>query len=162
MKKIAFIYINEEFKNQIEYTINTIFQDYEVDVSIINCRDLNCLKQDFDLVISYGNIIDSDDAQMILLEGPLFSKEYLDVKSIPTNIEFYEELPVFFKNRDKNYFKRNISEKIILNVDIIQTSFFFLTCYEEYVIDEYDKYGRFNIKKSTLYKYNLLNRPVVN
>ena len=162
MKKIAFVYFNEMFKNQIEYTVNTIFQDYEVDVSIINCGVFKSLKQDFDLVIAYGNITDSNDVNMILLEGALFSNEYLTVKSIPTNIEFYEGLPVFFKNKDKNYFKENMLGKIILNVDIIQTSFFFLTCYEEYIIDEYDKYGRFNIKKSTLYKYNLLNRPVVN
>ena len=162
MKKVAFIYCNEEFKNQIEYTVNTIFQDYEIDVSIINCRDFKSLQQDFDLVISYGDIRESYEAQVILLEGPLFSEEYLTLKSIPTSIEFYEGLPVFFKNRDKNYFIETIEEKITINVDIIQTSFFFLTCYEEYVIDEYDKYGRFNIEKSTLYKYNLLNRPVVN
>ena len=41
-------------------------------------------------------------------------------------------------------------------------SFFFLTCYEEYIINEYDKYGRFNIEKSKFYNYNLLNRHVVN
>ena len=162
MKKIAFIYFNEAFKNQIEYTVNTIFRDYEVDVSIINCRDFKCLKQDFDLVISYGDILDSNESHIILLEGPLFSQDYLTLKSIPQNIEFYEGLPVFFKNKGKDYFKKNMEQKIIINVDIIQTSFFLLTCYEEYIIDEYDKYGRFNVEKSILCKYNLLNRPVVN
>ena len=41
---------------------------------------------------------------MILLEGPLFSKEYLTLKSIPTEIESYEGLPVFFKNRRRKLF----------------------------------------------------------
>ena len=68
----------------------------------------------------------------------------------------------FLRIDDENYFKKNVGDKLIVNIDIIQTSFFFLTCYEEYIIDEYDIYGRFNIKKSTLYKYNLINRPVVN
>jgi hypothetical protein len=162
MKRIAFIYFNETFKSQIEYTVNTIFQDYEIDVSIINSKDFKCLKQDFDLVISYGGINDCHEAHLILLEGPLFSQEYLTVKSIPTKIEFLEGLPVFFKNKCKDYFVEYLTGKIIINVDIIQTSFFFLTCYEEYIIDEYDKYGRFNIEKSTLYNHNLLSRPVVN
>ena len=162
MKKIAFTYLNELFKKQIEYTVNTIFQDYEVDVSIINYKDFKGLNQNFDLVISYGNIENDNEAQIILLEGPLFSQEYLTIESIPKHIQFYKELPVFFNNRGMDYFRRDIEDKIIINVDIIQTSFFFLTCYEEYIIDEYDKYGRFNIEKSTLYKYNLLNRPVVN
>lgn len=162
MKKIAFIYFNEAFKNQIEYTVNTIFQDYEVSVFIINCRDFNSLKQDFDLVISYGNNIHSNEAHIILLEGPLFSEDYLTLKSIPKNIEFYNGLPVFFNYKGKDFLKENKEEKIIINNDIIQTSFFFLTCYEEYILDEYDKYGRFNIEKSILGKYNLLSRPVVN
>ena len=162
MKKIAFIYSNEVFKNQIEYAVNTIFQDYDLDIFIINSRDFKSLKQDFDLVISYGNTFDTKDADMILLEGPLFSQDYLTLKSIPTDVELYEDLPVFFKNNDENYFKKKIEEQTIVNIDIIQMSFFFLTCYEEYIIDEYDKYGRFKIEKSILYKNNLLNRPVVN
>ena len=87
MKHIAFIYFNEAFKNQIEYTVNTIFQDYEVDVLIVSANDFKCLNQIFDLVISYGNIRADLCANMILLEGPLFSKEYLTLKSIPTDIQ---------------------------------------------------------------------------
>ena len=162
MKKIAIIYFNETFKNQIEYTVNTILQDYDIDIAIVSYKDFKCLKQDFDLVISYGDVEDCDEAHMILLEGALFSQEYLTIKSIPTDIEFYQGLPVFFRNKKKDYFVKNISDKVIVNVDIIQTSFLFLTCYEEYIINEYDKYGRFNIEKSILYKHKLLNRPIIN
>ncbi|MBU3100277.1 MULTISPECIES: polysaccharide deacetylase family protein [Clostridium] len=162
MKHIAFIYFNEAFKNQIEYTVNTIFQDYEVDVLIVSANDFKCLDQIFDLVICYGNIRTDICANMILLEGPLFSKEYLTLKSIPTDIQSYEGLPVFFMNSDEDYFMKSVENKFIVNIDIIQASFFFLTCYEEYVINEYDMYGRFNIEKSTLYIHDLLNRPVVN
>ncbi|MCB2354007.1 polysaccharide deacetylase family protein [Clostridium estertheticum] len=162
MKKIAFIYSNESFKNQIEYVVNTIFQDYDIDVFVISLRDFKCLKQEFDLIISYGNTGTNDDGHMVILEGPLFSQDYLTLKSIPTDVLFYEGLPVFFNNKGENYFKKKIKDQIIINIDIIQMSFFFLTCYEEYIIDEYDKYGRFNIEKSILYKNELLNRPIVN
>ncbi len=162
MKKIAFVYFNESFENQIKYTVNTIFQDYEIDISIISWKDLKSYKEDFDIVISYGDSTGYHEADIILLEGSLFSQQYLTIESIPTSIEFYEGLPVFFKNKDKEYFVESTPGKIIINLDIIQTSFFLLTCYEEYIIDMYDKYGRIKVEKSILYKYNLLSRPIVN
>ena len=119
MKQIAFIYFNDEFKNKIEYTVNTIFRDYEVDVLILSVHDFKHLNQKFDLVISYGNVKDSSFVNIVLLEGHLFSNEYLTLKSIPTEIQSFDGLPVFFMNRDEDYFKKDVGDKLMSEINLL-------------------------------------------
>lgn len=163
MKKLLFIHDNIEFRNQIEYCVGTIFDNFEVELTIICGIEKIYKEESWDLVIYYGDNLNFKIADVIILSSDLFNiKNYLKQSSIRKSIEYFETLPIFFKNKNFDFFVENIEEKIIFNIDIIQTLFYFLTSYEEFVINEYDKYGRFNINKSILYKFNLIQRPIVN
>ncbi|MBZ9687626.1 polysaccharide deacetylase family protein [Clostridium estertheticum] len=161
MKKILVVYENEKFKNQIEYAVQILFSNYCVDYSAIPYSkfdsDCKC-----DLIIYYGANIECDFANIIVMQGPLFGKNYLQKDSLLNNVEFYEGLPVFFSNKFCDFYFKDKEGKTIINIDIFQIIFYFLTCYEEFVFDEYDNKGRFNIANSILHKFNLLSRPVVN
>ena len=57
---------------------------------------------------------------------------------------------------------QEINGKIFVNADIIASSFFLLSRYEEWVCsDVFDKHSRFEGKKSLQYRANFLNRPLV-
>ncbi len=51
---------------------------------------------------------------------------------------------------------------VIINCDIIASSFYFLSNWQEYVCNDRDKYGRFRLTDSIQYKLNILYKPVVN
>ncbi len=48
------------------------------------------------------------------------------------------------------------------NVDVIASSFFLLTCYQEYLSSAQDRFGRFPAEESFLYRAGYLTRPLVN
>jgi hypothetical protein len=50
---------------------------------------------------------------------------------------------------------------LTIDFDLFGSAFFLLTRYEEFVLEERDKFGRFQAKDSTLWKAGALNRPVV-
>jgi hypothetical protein len=162
MKKIAFIYKNIKFKDKIEYCINTMFMNYKVDYDILSVFDEEYSKENYEVVIFYGNKEDNLYSNINIIESNLFSDYYLKIESLPEKVQYFKDLPIFFYDSKYNFFELVETDKIILNNDIIQSVFFFLTCYEEYVINDYDKFGRANIERSILYKSNLLWTPVVN
>jgi hypothetical protein len=162
LKKILVVYENEKFKNQIEYASQILFSSYRVEYCIIPYSNFNSIHCKYDIIIYYGNNLECDFANIIVMEGQLFGESYLHKASLINDVEFYEKLPVFFRSELCDGYMTDKQGKIIFNIDIFQTIFYFLTCYEEFVFAEYDDKGRFNIKNSSLYKFNLLSRPVVN
>lgn len=52
--------------------------------------------------------------------------------------------------------------KSVLPFDIFASAFFLVTCYEEYVSDKRDQYGRYRATHKLNYKLGFLNRPMVN
>lgn len=57
----------------------------------------------------------------------------------------------------------NVSEKLIVcEADIIASTFFMLTRWEEYINKVRDNHDRFTAKESIAYKYGFLERPIVN
>ena len=67
--------------------------------------------------------------------------------------------PVWYKGQ-KYFFESSTDSD--LPFDMFAASFYLVTRYEEYLESENDILGRFQAKKSLLYKYNLLEKPVVN
>jgi len=72
-------------------------------------------------------------------------------------------LPVLFWGEGKRefYLKRH-DNVLITNADLIASTFFMLTRYEEVIVDEGDEYGRFPFVKSFAYKEGFFDRPIVN
>ena len=90
---------------------------------------------------------------------------YLMIDNIPTEISYLKSpfknnqtIPILFGGED---YKFNNSI-IYFHGDIIASTFFMLTRWEEYVVKERDSHNRFSAKSSTAFKYGFLNRPIVN
>jgi len=142
-----------------KYIINVLFDEFlglnyslKINDGIINT----------DIILENGNIL--------VIEDHFFNKfktekEYLELSNIPSKIEFLnsdlisqEDIPIVF---GKNYIKV-LEKSIICGLDIFASSFFMLTRWEEYVNKERDKHNRFSSKSSLAFKFDFLNRPIVN
>lgn len=93
------------------------------------------------------------------------SSGYLHKSGIPDKVSYftdffpgYEDTPVLYGEAEVIFFDKYIQ----LKADIIASSFFMLTRWEENVIKARDKHGRFPGNESLAYKFNFLGRPVVN
>lgn len=162
LKKILIVYENEKFKNQIEYASRILFSAYDAEQFTIPVVNFKYIEDEYDVIIYYGNNYNDNFASIIVMEGKLFGENYLHTASLLTHVEFFKGLPVFFTNHcSKEYLEEKHGE-IVYNMDVFQTIFYFLTCYEEFVLNQYDDKGRTHIENSILYKFKLLSRPVVN
>jgi len=79
------------------------------------------------------------------------------------NVLSEEKIPVFFgaQNADGSWWKLDCGTGE-LGLDIFGSSFFFLSRYEEAVVDVRDMHGRFPSSASIASKWGILHRPVVN
>ena len=132
---------------------------------------------DYEIVVDSENNnweIILENSNKLIIEDHFFSKfpknlEYLKEKNIPKKVEFGKndfivenDIPVIYGN-DKIKIKKNNRKKIIeCGIDIFASSFFMLTRWEEYVDKTRDKHNRFPAYASLAYKFNFLDRPVVN
>lgn len=162
MNKILLVHENENFHKQIKYSSEIMFENYNICIDVKTKSESSIHSSKYDLIISYGETIFLKDYSVHIFEGKLFGTGYLKVESIPKKVIMYNDLPVLFYREDIDYFIEKNSEKLYINIDIIQTIFFFLSAYEDYVLDEYDDRGRFCIQKSLLYRESLINRLIIN
>ena len=90
---------------------------------------------------------------------------YLHKKNLPKDIsfcsnEFLEEenIPILYGDNTLLVSKNSIH----CGIDVFASVFFMLSRWEEYVVKDRDKHNRFSAHSSIAYKYNFLNRPIVN
>ena len=78
-------------------------------------------------------------------------------------LKTWNGLPVIYEGNGhiKDFVVRN-GNVIETNIDIVASSFFMLSRYEEILVDAQDEYGRFPATASIAYKENFLTRPIVN
>jgi len=118
--------------------------------------------KNYEIILENGNKLIIEDCFFNRFQKEL---KYLNEENIPTKIEFIknkfiveEDIPVIYGN-DKMIVKEN---QIICGIDIFASSFFMLTRWEEYVNKTRDKHNRFPSYVSLAYKFNFLDRPIVN
>ncbi|WP_037353049.1 polysaccharide deacetylase family protein [Selenomonas sp. FC4001] len=72
-------------------------------------------------------------------------------------------IPIIFGNAvtGKEYVSVQ-DEDIRLGIDIFGAAFFMLSRYEEFVVKDRDHYDRFPVESSLAYKFNFLERPIIN
>jgi hypothetical protein len=73
-----------------------------------------------------------------------------------------EGIPFFFDSESSSSVITESGSHLIINYDIIASSFYFLSNWQEYVCSEADIYGRFIMTESIQYKLNFITKPVVN
>jgi len=167
VKAIA-IYDNYDFSGPIEYIFNIIFLAYGVSYRIIPSNRFNPVEHNLNkvLVISYGKryLNTGIRNQIHIYTSDLFGKSYLKSHSIPkTPLKRYNKLPVIYYGRgDFNGFIRRSENLIETNIDIVASSFFMLSRYEEIVLGKKDKFDRFPATENLAYKEEFLDRPIVN
>jgi hypothetical protein len=91
--------------------------------------------------------------------------EYLDIKNIPSSIELSKndfivekDIPVIYGSSTFNLQPSTLE----CGIDIFASSFFMLTRWEEYINKTRDQHERFSAYESLAYKFNFLDRPIVN
>lgn len=116
------------------------------------------------------NYIINLNERKIFIEDHFFNQyktelSYLNKENLPKKIEYTKsdflsekDIPIIFGNKE-------IYEKegnLYCEIDIFASSFLMLTRWEEYVINKRDDHNRFSAFDSIAYKFNFLNRPIVN
>ena len=117
-----------------------------------------------------------DNGNSIIFKDHFFSKfgkdlEYLNIENIPENVLFIsnsynpeEDIPVIYGDEEFQDVpdKNSGARKIICGIDVIASTFFMLTRWEEYVVKERDERHRFISEYSLAFRFGFLDRPVVN
>ena len=160
------IYIPNNNISERAYILDVFFSDFLDIEYTIKVRSDEF--QNWKIKLQNGNTL--------LFEDHFFSKfpkekEYLDERNIPSEIKFYKNnpeflaeknLPIIFGNPSLKKAETNENKSILCGIDIFSSSFFMLTRWEEYVNKQRDSHNRFPSTESLAYKFNLLDRPIVN
>jgi hypothetical protein len=152
------VYINYNFIPEVSYVIETLLGNFlNIDFEIIPNE-----KQNYYFELPNGSILRVENHFFLDFKNP---NEYLKPEFLPQNIDFYKskynsvaKLPIIYGNWK---FQENSTE-IVCGLDIIASSFFMLTRWEEFVIKTRDKHNRFSAKDSLAFKFGFLQYPVVN
>lgn len=165
--KVTVAYSSEQFAKPISYIFDLMLSILGLEHEILSYSELTSKGLDNgSLLISYGHkaIKINSEYQIHIYQSELFSKDYKTLSSMPNlPLKRWNGLPIIYQgNGDiENLVTRN-RNLIETNVDIVASSFFMLTRYEEILIDERDQYDRFPATASIAYKENFLTRPIVN
>lgn len=157
-----------DFSAPIEYTFALIFSIYGIDCSIIPLHEFKTSSFDLDksMVISYGKIKPELKVakQVHIYAADFFGEDFLKPASMPkTPLQLYDDLPVIYHGHGQfDSFVKKSENLIETNIDIIASSFFMLSRYEEMVQDTKDQHERFPAKASLAYQERFLHRPIVN
>ena len=165
---IICVYDNEDFSAAIEYTFALILSSLDLRHKVMSLRRA---RQEGGypneaLFVTYAReFVDlAADKQIHIYASDFFGKNYLEPNSLPpTPLKKYEGLPVIYHGRGNHEAWVRKSEGLIeTNVDIIASSFFMLSRYEEVVLDIKDEHSRFPASASLAFGEGFLNRPIVN
>ncbi|HGJ65537.1 TPA: hypothetical protein ENS27_09130 [bacterium] len=165
--KITAVYADEEFAKPIFYTFNLIFSILGIEHKILSYNDLSkSVIDNSDLVISYGYRKPEQKFRkhIHIYQSSLFGKDYRTPSSMPKlPLKRWNDLPIIYEG-NANLKKIVIQNEYLIetNIDIITSSFFMLTRYEEYLINDRDQYDRFPAESSIAYKEGFLTKPIVN
>ncbi len=142
-------------QNAILYTINHLFKVAGIDLADENLIDISpnylSAKVKFGKKKIVFNISSLEIVQQ-LLAGTLQMNEVLTADNA-------HSIPVML--RQGLNFAEVVDEVLHINADIISLSFIMLSRYEETIVKERDKFGRFEFKNSIAAKYNFIDFPIV-
>ncbi len=86
----------------------------------------------------------------------------LDLNTITRKEWNKTDIPFLFHSESAENILSVAEGRVVINYDIIASSFYYLSNWQEYVSQEKDKYGRFPFSQSIQYKLKTADIPVVN
>ena len=157
------IKVNSNWSAEREYVLNQIFLEF-LGIEIEIEKYENAPQNHYTIILNNSEILINDS----FFADPNNSLSYLRIDNIPTSIKWerlnYSEnkLPIIYGDSDID--TQVVNGRIIIKcgLDIFASIYFMLTRWEEYVIPDRDKHGRFEGVNSTAYINNFLEIPVVN
>jgi peptidoglycan/xylan/chitin deacetylase (PgdA/CDA1 family) len=159
---ISLVCTIDQYRKPIEYTFGLL-------VSMLGLADRDRTSAENRLVVSYGTPpVDTGAERQIRIYASrrLWNSEtYRKPSSLPTlPFQCYDELPILYVGGEEGSkpFVRRSGSGIETNLDLIASSFFLASCYQEVVEPQYDSHGRFRAAHSLLHRIGLLERPLVN
>lgn len=164
---IIVAYADNQFSKTIAYTFNLIFSILGVEYEILPYSELVSGKiGNRNLLVSYGHekVEQNADYQIHIYQSKLFDRDYKTLSSMPPlPLKRWNELPIIYEgNGQIEDIVVRSGNMIQTNIDIIASSFFMLSRYEEIIVDARDEHDRFPATESVAYKENFLTRPIVN
>lgn len=164
--RITVVYADNQFSRPIRYVFDLMLSILGVEYEILPYPVLRHSVTKHNLLISYGREKAdlSAGSQIHIYQSKLFSRLYKTSSSMPRlPLKSWSGLPVIYEG-DGNIGSPVVrtGNMIETNVDIIASSLFMLSRYEEILLDERDRYDRFPATASIAYKEGFLTRPIVN
>ena len=139
------IIYSDTISPRLVYTLNVLFK-YVLGVDYKLTRDFKYFKRSLLFKINYSSKAVEDSLQ-IVPSILLFEKGY---KEQIINVEWEKDIPFFFKTKGD------------LPFDILASTFYMISRYEEYLSFEPDVHNRFKAEDSLAFKQGFLKKPVVN
>jgi hypothetical protein len=165
---VVCVHDNEDFSAAIEYTFALILSSLDLRHKVMSLHQARqeVHSPDKGLLLTYAPaFVDlGADKQIHIYASRLFGRNYLEPNSLPpTPLREYDGLPVIYRGRgNQEALVRKTGGLIETNIDIIASSFFMLSRYEEVVLDIKDEHSRFPASASLAFGEGFLNRPIVN
>lgn len=129
-------------KSTIDYLISFLFGKYNADMVVYSDAPLNRL-----------------DAAVVIRPSAFFRLESFEKKnSMPAvPLKEWHGIPILY-GESRDFFE---SGKLVIEADIVASSFFLMSRYEELINPDRDQYGRFPGRSSLPYRAGFIHRPIV-
>ncbi len=79
-----------------------------------------------------------------------------------SDIQFVKDIPILFSNQNNSEFYTISEGKLYFHHDLLKSSFYLLSGYQESQNGELDKFGRYKYENSIQYKLGFVTKPIVN
>lgn len=165
---IVVYYENKEYASQIEYSFKILGNCIKQKICFIhNLKDTEQYKQKDIIKVIYGTNFVKLPNSIFIYEAGLFSKvNYLKTSSIP-EVPLYRlnNLPICYTLERRMKGIERTTDQIVINADVIQSTFFLVTNYEEALCNDvncFDQHQRYKVEEGILFKENYLDKPLIN
>jgi len=162
------IFIPNNYIQERSYIIHVIFVEFlglKVDVIVSDIDYVSIQLDGHEELVLRDGLFAVDGSEWLQSGSlPTLPLKKWDLSELPIRTPIpHQFVPVLFSTGFAENNCTCISEdKITLEVDILGSSFFILTRYEEYVNSQHDQFDRFPAKASIAYQENFITRPIVN
>jgi hypothetical protein len=169
--RIVLVHDNPEFASEIRYTFEVLSSIMGIDSHVIVLSEAGAPKafsQTHDLVLTYCRCPCSVSSRCEIRIRPshLFGDNYLTSRSLPEEPlpSTKDGLPIIYRGQAvaSEVWVTREANVIDTNIDIIASSFFLLSLYEEIMTDAEDEHSRFPFEASLAYRAGFWDRPLVN
>lgn len=159
--RAVFAYENREFADAIRYSAETLLSVLGIELTFATYAEI-AHHGDLPLLISYGKRKPRSQHQchVHIAESALFSGRFLSPESMPSAPPLvYERLPIVYSSSGAPVTRTD--RQLDTKLDLIASTFFMASRYEEFLLPDRDALGRFEARSSFALQQGFLDRPVI-